>query len=272
MNRFVRSALPVLLALLAAPAFGAPVVLNPNFLTTDVAANTTYNQGTFFIENWIPVGYASNSVSDPGQYDNGYAGGRTVVGFLSGPGSSLTQTVTEFTPGTAYQIIVGAIGRRGSVIDPFFQVFADNLLVFGPQNLDQVDPLKTSFITPFTEIVTLPFTAQTSSVTIKFENAQSSALTASTLLTGVEVGVFGQPRPTNATVPEPISLAIPGCRARRARAGSTPPHLTATPETDGAGPPGRPPSPHRGPGTRARSAPSRARPECPAHRSATPAR
>lgn len=65
--------------LAAGPAVALPLVLNPNFVETDVATNSAFNTGNFFISNWSPSGYGSNSTDDPGQFDNGTAGGRVAA-------------------------------------------------------------------------------------------------------------------------------------------------------------------------------------------------
>ncbi|MBC7799666.1 MAG: PEP-CTERM sorting domain-containing protein [Gemmatimonadaceae bacterium] len=209
MAMLTRTALAFVAALSASHAWAVPVVLNPNFLRADAAANATYNQGSFLLEDWIPVGYATNSVFDPGQYDNGNAGGNSVVGFLSGPGTSLSQDVTGFVIGQSYQVVVSAASRRASVLQASFQIAAGGTVVFGAQNIPQADPLGV-FSTPFAQIISLPFLATTETVRITFENALGSANTASTLLTGAAVIDTGAFPTLNAVVdvPEPISLAL----------------------------------------------------------------
>jgi len=78
------------ITLASMPAVAAPIVLNPNFNADDIASDNAYNGGSlFYIQNWSPTHYASNTNTDPQQYDNGSAAGQTVVGFLSGAGTSL---------------------------------------------------------------------------------------------------------------------------------------------------------------------------------------
>ncbi len=187
------------IALASAPAAAAPVVLNPNFVTTDTAANSAAGTGQYLILNWTPSGYASNSNADPGQYDNGRAGGNSVVGFLSGASSSLSQIVQGFVAGRTYRISVGADARAQPQTRPTFTIRADNQQVLAPVTLAPVDPLNT-FSTAFTPIQSDTFVAANSYVTIAFANTSTSNSQASTLLTGVSIS----------QVPEPVSLAILG--------------------------------------------------------------
>ncbi len=190
-------------ALASAPAAAAPigpVVLNPNFTINDAAANTQYNDGNpFYVQNWSPTGYASNSNTDTPQYDNGRAGGNTVVGFLSGASSSLSQVVQGFAAGRTYRISVGADARAQPQTRPTFTIRADNQQVLAPTVLTPVDPLNT-FSTAFTPIQSDTFVAANTFVTITFANTSTSNAQASTLLTGVSIS----------QVPEPVSLAILG--------------------------------------------------------------
>jgi len=189
----------VAIALASAPAVAAPIVLNPNFTINDTAANTAYNSGKpFYVQNWSPGGYASNSNTDPAQFDNGNPGGQTVVGFLSGV-SSLSQVVQGFAAGRTYRISVGADARAGVSTRPTFQISADNVQVYGPTVLAAVDPTST-FSTAFTAIQSDTFVAANTFVTIKFANAAGSDASASTLLSAVSLS----------QVPEPVSLAILG--------------------------------------------------------------
>ncbi len=185
----------------SAPAAAAPVVLNPDFVTNDASANAQYNNGNlFFVQNWTPGGsFASNSNTDPGQFDNGRAGGNSVVGFLSGASSSLSQVVQGFVAGRTYRISVGADARAQPQTRPTFTIRADNQQVLTPTTLTPVDPINT-FSTAFTPIQSDTFVAGNSYVTITFANTAGSNSQASTLLTGVSVS----------QVPEPVSLAILG--------------------------------------------------------------
>ena len=177
-----------------------PVVLNPNFTANDTAANTQYNNGNpFYVQNWSPTGYASNSNTDAPQFDNGRAGGNTVVGFLSGASSSLSQVVQGFVAGRTYRISVGADARAQPQTRPTFTIRADNQQVLAPTTLTPVDPINT-FTTAFTPIQSDTFVAANSFVTITFANTSTSSSQASTLLTAVSIS----------QVPEPVSLAILG--------------------------------------------------------------
>lgn len=186
--------------LASTPAAADPIVLNPNFVTNDASANQQYNNGNlFFVQNWTPANYASNSNTDPGQFDNGRAGGNSVVGFLSGASSSLSQVVQGFVAGRTYRISVGADARAQPGTRPTFTIRADNQQVLAPATLAPVDPINT-FTTAFTPIQSDTFVAANTFVTISFANTASSPSTASTLLTAVSVS----------QVPEPVSLAILG--------------------------------------------------------------
>jgi len=186
-------------ALASAPALAAPIVLNPNFTLDDTAANTAYNGGKpFYVQNWSPGGYASNSNTDTPQFDNGTAGGQTVVGFLSGV-SSLSQVVQGFIAGRTYSVSVGVNARAGVPTRPTFQISADDAQIYGPTVLAAVDPAGT-FSTAFTAIQSDTFVAANSFVTIRFANAAGSDANASTLLSAVSLS----------QVPEPVSLAILG--------------------------------------------------------------
>ncbi len=186
--------------LASTPAAADPIVLNPNFTANDQSANAQYNNGKlFYVQNWSPTGYASNSNTDTPQYDNGRAGGNTVVGFLSGASSSLSQVVQGFAAGRTYRISVGADARAQPQTRPTFTIRADNQQVLAPTVLTPVDPLNT-FSTAFTPIQSDSFVAANTFVTITFANASTSNSQASTLLTAVSIS----------QVPEPVSLAILG--------------------------------------------------------------
>ncbi len=187
-------------ALASAPALADPIVNNPNFVTDDTAANTSYNGGSkFFVQNWSATNYASNSDTDPGQFDNGRAGGNTIVGFLSGASSSLSQVVQGFVAGRTYRISVGADARAQPMTKPTFTISANGQQVLAPTTLTPVDTLNT-FSTAFTRIRSDTFIATDTFVTISFANTSTSDSQASTLLTAVSVS----------QVPEPVSLAILG--------------------------------------------------------------
>jgi len=186
-------------ALAAAPAFAAPIVLDPNFTINDTAANNAYNGGNpLYVQSWSPTGFASNSNTDTAQFDNGKAGGQTVVGFLSGV-SSLSQVVQGFVAGRTYRVSVGADARAGVSTRPTFQISADSVQVYGPTLLAAVDPVGT-FSTAFTAIQSDTFVAANTFVTIKFANGTGSDANASTLLSAVSLS----------QVPEPVSLAMLG--------------------------------------------------------------
>ncbi len=187
-------------ALASAPAAADPIVLNPNFTQADTAANTQYNGGNkFFVSNWTPTNYASNSDADTGQYDNGFAGGNSIVGFLSGASSSLSQVVQGFVAGRTYRISVGANARARVGANPTLTISAGSQQVLAPTTLTPVDPLGT-FRTAFTPIQSDTFVAANTFVTISFANTAGSNSGASTLLTAVSIS----------QVPEPVSLAILG--------------------------------------------------------------
>ena len=189
----------VAIALASAPAVAAPIVLNPNFTINDTASDNAYNGGKpFYVQNWSPTGYASNSSTDTPQFDNGKPGSQTVVGFLSGL-SSLSQVVQGFITGRTYRVSVGANARAGVSTRPTFQISADNVQVYAPTLLTAVDPAGT-FRTAFTAIQSDTFVAANTFVTIKFANAAGSDANASTLLSAVSLS----------QVPEPVSLAILG--------------------------------------------------------------
>lgn len=191
------AALAVVLA--SAPAVADPIVLNPNFALDDTASNNSFNGGKpFYIQNWSPTGYASNSNTDPAQFDNGKAGGQAVVGFLSGV-SSLSQVVQGFIAGRTYRVSVGADARAQPTMKPTLQVSADGVQVYGPTLLASVDPVGT-FSTAFTAIQSDTFVAANTFVTIKFANVATSDANASTLLSAVSLS----------QVPEPVSLAMLG--------------------------------------------------------------
>ena len=187
------------IGLASTPAAADPIVLNPNFVTTDTAANSANGTGNFFISNWTPGGYASNSYADSGQYDNGRAGGNTIVGFLSGASSSLSQVVQGFVAGQTYRISVAADARSQPQTKPTFTISADSQQVLAPTTLSPVDPINT-FSTAFTPIQSDTFVAANTFVKITFANTAASNSQASTLLTAVSVS----------SVPEPVSLAILG--------------------------------------------------------------
>ncbi len=193
-------AIALAMALASAPAAADPVVLNQNFITNDASANTTYNNGNlFFVQNWSPTGYASNTNTDTPQFDNGRAGGNSVVGFLSGASSSLSQVVQGFVAGRTYRISVGADARAQPMTKPTFTISADSQQVLAPTTLTPVDPIST-FSTAFTPIQSDTFVAANTFVKITFANTSTSNSQASTLLTAVSVS----------QVPEPVSLAILG--------------------------------------------------------------
>ena len=187
-------------ALAPAPAAADPVVSNPNFTAIDQSANDSYNGGKpFFVLNWSPTGYASNTSTDSLQFDNGRAGGNAAVGFLSGASSSLSQVVQGFVAGRTYRISVGADARAQPLTKPTFTISADNQQVLAPTTLTPVNPTST-FSTAFTPIQSDTFVAANTFVKITFANAATSNSQASTLLTAVSIS----------QVPEPVSLAILG--------------------------------------------------------------
>lgn len=186
-------------ALASAPALADPIVLNPNFTINDTASNNSFGGGKpFYVQNWSPTAYASNSNTDTGQFDNGKPGSQTVVGFLSGV-SSLSQVVRGFIAGRTYRVSVGANARAGVATRPTFQISADSVQVYAPTLLAAVDPVGT-FSTAFTAIQSDTFVAANTFVTIKFANATGSDANASTLLSSVSLS----------QVPEPVSLAMLG--------------------------------------------------------------
>ena len=188
------------IVLASMPAIAAPVVLNPNFTLNDQASNDQFGGGKpFYVQNWTPSGFASNTNTDPKQYDNGYAGGRSVVGYLSGASTSLSQTVSGFVIGRTYAISIGANARSAIGVNPTFRILADSTQVYAPTVLNPVDPTNT-FATAFTPIQSDTFVAANTFVSITFANASTSNTNASTLLTSASVF----------QVPEPISLAILG--------------------------------------------------------------
>lgn len=191
------------IAVASMPAAAEPVVLNPNFVMNDTATNARYGTGSFFLMDWTPSGNpsdnATNSNNDAGQYDNGYAGGRSVVGFLSGGGATLSQVVQGFVAGMSYKVSVSANARSRSGARPMFGILADGVQVYGPTTLAAVDATGT-FSTAFTRIQSDSFIATNTFVTISFANASTSDVNASTLLTSAAVAL--------SSVPEPVSLAI----------------------------------------------------------------
>ena len=199
----------LLTTLAAAPAVADPIVLNPNFTQTDTAANTQYNTGNFLISNWTAANYASNSYADPGQFDNGNAGpnsyvtnnGATssVVGFLSGARTSLTQTVQGFVVGRTYRISVGANARARVGVNPVLTISENGTQVLAPTTLTPVDPLNT-FATAFIPLQSSTFVATNTFLPISFATTSGSNSQASALLTAVSIS----------QVPEPVSLAILG--------------------------------------------------------------
>lgn len=193
--------------LAACPAMAAPVVVNPDFLISDNGLNATYNGGNlFWLAGWTPVGFASNSAADPGQYDNG-AVASGVVGFLSGPGTSLSQVVNGFTPGSLYQVDVAVAGRERVVVLPVMDIFVDGVEVFGPSQISPVDTLF-AFDQPFTLIHSSAFVATSSAMTVTLANDVTSPSNATTLLTRVSVTLVG---PLAAvTIPEPVSMTLLG--------------------------------------------------------------
>ncbi len=190
----------VAIALASTPAAATPVVLNPNFTIDDTVNNQKYNSGSpFFVQDWTSYNYASNTNSDPQQFDNGVAGGQTVVGFLSGAGTSLSQVVQGFVVGQAYKISVAVDARANVHTNPTFQILAGGTQVYGPTTLVPVDPF-TVHSTAFTPIQSDAFVATNTFMTITFTNTSTSNTNATTLLTNA--AVF--------QVPEPISLAVLG--------------------------------------------------------------
>ncbi len=190
----------VAVTLASASAIAAPIVLNPDFVINDAAANASFNSGKpFYVQNWSPIGYASNTNTDAGQFDNGKPGSQSVVGFLSGASSSLSQVVNGFVAGRTYRVSVGANARSTPTIMPVLQISADNVQIYGPTLLAAVDPTGT-FSTAFTAIQSDTFVAANTFVTIKFANAATSDSNASTLLSAVSLS----------EVPEPMSLALLG--------------------------------------------------------------
>ena len=190
----------VLSSVTAAATLVGPVVLNPNFTANDTTANNNYNGGNpFYVQNWTPSGFGSNTNTDPQQYDNGAAGGQTVVGYLSGASTSLSQVVNGFVVGRTYAISVGANARSSVASNPTLRILANNTPVYGPATLAPVNATGV-FATAFTPIQSDAFVATNTFVTISFANASTSNANASTLLTNVSVS----------QVPEPISLAVVG--------------------------------------------------------------
>jgi len=188
------------IALAPMPAAADPVVLNPNFTVNDTASDNAYNGGKpFYIQNWTPTNYASNTVADAQQYDNGSASGQSVVGFLSGAGTSFSQVVNGFVVGRTYEISVGANARSSVKANPTFRILANNAQVYASTTLAPVDPAGT-FSTAFTPIQSDTFIAANTFVTVTLANTSASNANATTLLTDVSVS----------QVPEPISLAILG--------------------------------------------------------------
>lgn len=193
--------------LAASPALAAPIVVNSDFTNSDNGLNATYNGGKpFWLQGWTPVRYASNSATDPGQYDNG-AAASGVVGFLSGPGASLSQVVEGFTPGSIYQVDVAVAGRKQVLVRPIMDIFVDGIEVFGPSQVSPVDTLF-AFDQPFALIHSASFIASGSAMTVTLANDASSPTDASTLLTRVSVTLIG---PLAAvTIPEPVSVMLLG--------------------------------------------------------------
>ena len=193
--------------LAACPAMAAPVVVNADFANRDDGLNAAYNDGKpFWLVGWNPVGFASNSAADPGQYDNGAVAGG-VVGFLSGPGTSLSQVVNGFTPGSIYQIDVAVAGRYQVIVRPVMNIFVDGVEVFGPSQIGPVDALF-AFNQPFTPVHSSAFVATNSAMTVTLANDVTSPMEASTLLTRVSVTLIG-PLAT-VTIPEPVSMMLLG--------------------------------------------------------------
>ncbi len=198
--RFAALAASAAAVLASMPAMAAPVVLNPNFTLNDQTSNNQFNNGNLiYIQNWMPSGFGSNTNTDPKQYDNGFAGGQSVVGYLSGPNTSLSQVVNGFVVGRTYAISVGANARSLVGVNPALRILADNTQVYAPTTLNPVDPINT-FATAFTPIRSDTFVAANTFVTVTFANGSTSNTNASTLLTSANVF----------QVPEPISLAILG--------------------------------------------------------------
>ena len=193
----------IVLALLSAPAIAAPVVLNANFTVDDEFDNTAFNGGNpFFVQDWTPVGYASNSKTDPGQYNNGSAGVQTVVGFLFGANTSLNQIVSGFVAGFTYKVSV-SVNARADQVAPNFRILAGGAQVYGPASVAAVDAAGT-FKTAFMAIQSDSFVATGATVEIMFANAANSDVNGSTLLTGVSIIEAG------GSVPEPMSIAVLG--------------------------------------------------------------
>lgn len=164
-------------------AHAGPIVLNPDFETPDEDLNGTYNSGSkFWLSNWRPVGFASNSAADPDQYDNGSARGHTIVGFLSEAGRSLSQVVNGFDVGTSYQVSVYANARARVVALPTFTILVGDTEVLSPTTLTNVDPDGT-FTHPFLRFDSGSFVAASTSLRVTFANTTTSSLNASRLLT-----------------------------------------------------------------------------------------
>lgn len=188
------------LALSVAPVQAAPVILNPTFEANDVALNNQFNGGNlFFIQNWTPTGFASNTNTDPGQFDNGLDpnGSSSVAGFLSGASSSLSQVVSGFVVGERYRLTVTVNGRSNAV--PTFTASVGGTTVIAPINLGNVDPFGV-FTTAFVPLVSDSFVASNTFLNVVLANTANSNSQASTLLSFASI----------TGVPEPISMAILG--------------------------------------------------------------
>lgn len=191
------------IALASAPASAAPVVLNPDFISSSdpatIAANNTYFAGApFMVDNWKPVGFAAHTSYDASQWDNGSAGGKPVVGFLQGQSASLAQVVSGFVVGFSYRVSV-SVNSRSAYGAPTVTITADGTQIRTPTLVSAVDPLGT-FRTAFLPIQSDLFVATNTFMTIAFATTAGSDSNGTALLTNVAV----------TGVPEPISLAILG--------------------------------------------------------------
>lgn len=207
------------MALGGTPATANPFVFNPNFVDISAALNATYGTGDFFLQHWTPAGFATNSLNDPGQYDNGLIGPGVPgvpqsVGFLSGPGTSFSQVVDCFVvdPDVHYRVSLSVNARSAPGSNPLFEILVDNATVYAPTLLTRVD-VEGAFGTAFQYIETDSFSARSTALKITLANAPGSDLNATTLLTDVFVSqVFNPPAVMVGSfdVPEPISVAILG--------------------------------------------------------------
>lgn len=191
------------IAIASAPASAAPVVINPDFITSSdpatVAANNRFFAGApFMVDNWQPIGFASHTSYDGAQWDNGSAGGKSVVGFLQGQSASLQQVVSGFVVGFSYRVSVSVNGRS-AFSAPTLTITANGTQIRTPALVSPVDPLGT-FRTAFLPIQSDLFVATNTSMTIAFATTAGSDSNGTALLTGASV----------TQIPEPISLAVLG--------------------------------------------------------------